>query len=172
MTIEPDTKDWTWVLQERCPECGLVAADVDPRTLGDLVRGALPRWRAVLARPDASRRPDPTTWSPAEYGCHVRDVLTVFEGRVALMLAEDDPEFENWDQDATAESSRYAEQDPAVAADELAAAGERTAAAFDAVPDDAWERTGRRSNGSRFTVRTLGQYFWHDVAHHLVDVDG
>ena len=22
MTIEPDTKDWTWVLDRPCPECG------------------------------------------------------------------------------------------------------------------------------------------------------
>ena len=22
MTIVPDTKDWTWVLQRPCPECG------------------------------------------------------------------------------------------------------------------------------------------------------
>ena len=47
-----------------------------------------------------------------------------------------------------------------------------TAAAFDEVPHDAWERTGRRSNGSFFTVRTLGQYFLHDVVHHLHDVRG
>lgn len=31
-------------------------------------------------------------------------------------------------------------------------------------------RPGRRSNGSVFTVRTLGQYFLHDVVHHLHDV--
>jgi hypothetical protein len=22
MPITPDTKDWTWVVEERCPECG------------------------------------------------------------------------------------------------------------------------------------------------------
>ena len=22
MPVVPDTKDWTWVLQRRCPECG------------------------------------------------------------------------------------------------------------------------------------------------------
>src|SRR5665647_1019250 len=25
--IEPDTKDWTWVLQRPCPECGMAAGD-------------------------------------------------------------------------------------------------------------------------------------------------
>ncbi|MHB8274233.1 MAG: hypothetical protein ACYDC9_05635 [Dermatophilaceae bacterium] len=33
-------------------------------------------------------------------------------------------------------------------------------------------RTGRRSNGSVFTIETLGQYILHDVAHHLHDVRG
>ena len=39
-----------------------------------------------------------------------------------------------------------------------------------AVRDDQWGRTGLRSDGSEFTVLTLGQYFLHDLAHHLVDV--
>ena len=26
--VVPDTKDWTWVLGEQCPECGFIAADV------------------------------------------------------------------------------------------------------------------------------------------------
>jgi hypothetical protein len=33
-------------------------------------------------------------------------------------------------------------------------------------------RTGRRSNGSVFTVASLSQYFLHDVVHHLWDVTG
>jgi hypothetical protein len=44
--------------------------------------------------------------------------------------------------------------------------------AFDTVEGDQWERTGRRSNGSVFTVRTLAVYFLHDVEHHLADIGG
>ena len=33
-------------------------------------------------------------------------------------------------------------------------------------------RTGRRSDGARFTVTTLGQYLVHDPVHHLNDVAG
>ena len=171
-SIVPDTKDWTWVLREPCAECGLASADVEPTAVAGLVRESLPRWRAVLARPDAVVRPDPATWSPLEYGCHVRDVLVLFDERLALMLTDDDARFGNWDQDATAVAERYGTQVPAVVADELEAAGERLASAFDAVPADAWGRTGLRSDGSRFTVATFAQYFWHDVAHHLVDVRG
>lgn len=168
--IPPDTKDWTWVLDAPCPECGFAAASFDVRATGDAVRAAVPRWRAALARDDARVRPAPQVWSPLEYGAHVRDVLRVFDERLALMLAQDDPPFANWDQDATALADRYDLQDPAVVADELAAAAATIADRFDAVRDDEWERPGRRSNGSVFTVATLAAYFLHDVTHHLHDV--
>ena len=29
--IEPDTKDWTWVLDRPCPECGFEASTRDRR---------------------------------------------------------------------------------------------------------------------------------------------
>jgi hypothetical protein len=168
--ITPDTKDWTWVLREPCPECGLDAGAVDPTTVGDRIRATLPRWEEALGRDNARERPNDETWSPTEYACHVRDVFRVFAGRATLMLEEDDPEFENWDQDETAVADHYERQDPADVAPQLVEAGERVAEVFDGVPDDAWSRTGRRSNGAEFTIATLAQYFLHDVEHHLHDV--
>jgi len=170
--IEPDTKDWTWVLSETCPECGLTAAAVAPTEVAGRVLADLPRWETVLTRVEARVRPAPTTWSPSEYACHVRDVFVMFEGRLRLMLEEDDPLFANWDQDETALAEDYAAQLPSEVSTQLVAAGRAIAATFAAVPDDAWERTGRRSNGSVFTVTTLAQYFLHDVVHHLHDVRG
>ncbi len=172
MTIEPDTKDWTWVLERPCPECGLVAGDVDPGSVGATLTEHVTRWQRVLARPGTRERPRAEVWSPLEYAAHVRDVFDIFDERVRLMLTEDDPEFANWDQDAAAVDGDYAGRDPSELSDELAAAAERLVARLDAVPDDAWGRTGRRSNGSRFTIATLVQYLLHDEVHHLVDVDG
>jgi hypothetical protein len=82
VSIVPDTKDWIWVLDRACPECGFDASAVDRTTLG--IRTRVTR--------------------------------------------------------------------------------------FDAVPDGAWGRPGRRSNGSTFTVESLGRYFLHDIEHHLHDV--
>ena len=62
------------------------------------------------------------------------------------------------------------EQDPATVATELTVAGASFSAAYAQVPSDGWERTGIRSNGSEFTVLTLGQYGLHDLRHHLWDV--
>ena len=127
---QPDTKDWTWTLQRVCPECGFDAAAVEPVAIPALVRDAVSRWPDVLARRDAAQRPTPTTWSPLEYGAHVRDVCRIFTTRVQLMLDEDDPRFANWDQDETALADRYDRQDPATVSAELAEAGEALAVAY------------------------------------------
>jgi hypothetical protein len=168
--IEPDTKDWTWTLTRACPECGITAAGIAAGDIAGLISGWTDPWRDVLSRDGARDRPGPTTWSPVEYACHVRDVCRLFDQRLRSMLAEDDPTFANWDQDETAVAERYGEQDPAGVADELADAAARLAATYATVADTQWERTGARSNGSRFTVLTLGQYALHDIGHHLVDV--
>jgi hypothetical protein len=168
--VPGDDKDWTWTLERPCPECGFEAAAVAAADIGGLVRACTDPWPVVLGRPDVGERPDPATWSALEYACHVRDVCRLFDQRLRSMLERDDPEFENWDQDETARAERYREQQPAEVAEQLTAAAGRWADAYDAVGPEEWDRTGTRSNGSHFTVLTLGQYGLHDLAHHLHDV--
>jgi len=79
VSIPPEDKDWTWVLQRPCPECGFDAAAVGPAAVGARVRASLPLWQQALTRPDAAVRPHPQVWSPLEYGCHLRDVVRLFE---------------------------------------------------------------------------------------------
>jgi hypothetical protein len=166
--VPPDTTDWTFVIEQGCTQCGFSAQDVE--TTGERLRATIPRWREALLRANAGERPEPTVWSPVEYACHVRDTCRIFRDRLQLMLREDGPTFANWDQDAAAVDGDYLHQDPAEVADQLAAEAEATAAAFDAVRPDQWERASRRSNGSSFTVRTFAIYFLHDVEHHVHDV--
>ena len=170
VSIVPDGKDWTWVLRQRCSECGFDSADFPREQIGAMVRANVARWQEVLKRPDVRDRPTPGTWSPLEYACHVRDVFVRYDERLHLMLTTDDPLFPNWDQDVTAIESRYDQQQPDVIATELAAAGEVVASSFDAVSDDQWRRPGRRSDGASFTVESLGRYFAHDWIHHIWDV--
>ncbi|MBT1002099.1 DinB family protein [Paenarthrobacter sp. DKR-5] len=172
MAIIPDGKDWTWVLTRPCPECGFDAQGVTPATVASTVPTLVPRWQSVLRRPDAEERPDESTWSPLEYAAHVRDVFSLFDHRLHLMLEQEDPGFADWDQDATALAEDYAHQQPEKVSAELAAAGAEIAASFAAVRPAQWQRRGTRSNGSVFTVETFSQYFLHDVVHHLHDVDG
>lgn len=168
--IAPDDKNWTWVLERRCGDCGFDSSGFDPARIAAAVTDQIDRWASVLGRVDVSVRPRRGVWSPLEYSCHVRDVFRVFDTRVARMIAEVDPQFENWDQDRTAVEDRYDRQDPSVVAVELAEAGRSLAARYATVSGDLWERRGFRSDGSVFTLATLAQYLIHDPVHHLWDV--
>jgi hypothetical protein len=169
-SVEPDGKDWTWVLDRACPECGYDARAVRRTEVKNRFYANASAWRGPLAAPDAALRAVPGVWSTVEYACHVRDVHRVFAGRVAAMLSTDDPEFADWDQDRAAVTGGYAGQDPEQVAGELVAEAARVTELYGAVRDDQWDRPGRRSNGSVFTVDSLARYHLHDVEHHLVDV--
>lgn len=176
----PETKDWTWVLHRPCPECGLEAGSVPVGELGRRVRETAATWRGRLALTDAARRPAPSTWSPLEYGAHVRDVLLLAEVRLTALLEEEDAVFADWDADhadATAVEQRYGELDPQAVAEQVEQAAAQVSGLLDALPSTAdgpgaavWQRPGRRSNGSVFTVASLGRYVLHDVVHHEEDV--
>lgn len=169
--ITPDTKDWTWVLEKVCPECGFDASRTQPEEVPALVRDNAAGWRRALD--DGlirSGRPDDFTWSTLEYACHVRDVYDLYDERLQLMLNEDDPHFANWDQDATAVEDRYDEQDPPKVIADLMDAAELLATRLEGVTGDQWDRPGRRSDGASFTVSTIARYMAHDPIHHLWDV--
>jgi hypothetical protein len=67
---------------------------------------------------------------------------------------------------------RYHLQEPGVVAGELLEAASRAASLYEQVPPQSWGRRGLRSNGSEFSIETLGRYHLHDVVHHRWDVDG
>jgi hypothetical protein len=170
MPIVPDTKNWTWVVERPCPDCGFEVADFPDSSIAAAIRDNAAFWPAVLERPTVRDRPDDSTWSPLEYAAHVRDVMTIYRERLRLMLETDDPLFPNWDQDASAVADAYNEQDPAVVSAQLALAAEDLAAAIDAATETQWLRPGRRSDGASFTVSTLSKYMIHDLVHHRWDV--
>lgn len=163
-----DSRDWTFVLTERCSECGFDPGFDSTRT-GALVRAAVPFWFEVLRRSDATKRPQPTTWSALEYACHVRDIQRVFAGRLRDMLTVADARFADWDGEKAAIEGRYWAADPDRVAAELAESAEEIAGLWDSVADDDWNRTGARGDGKVFTVAGFARYFLHEVQHHLND---
>jgi SAM-dependent methyltransferase len=170
--MEPDAKDWTWVLRRRCDECGFDASTFDRHDLPHAFRTNARVWLALLADPGAARRTRPDRWSLLEYACHVHDVHQVFHDRVTSMLAEDTPHFANWDQDVAAVEHDYAVQLPSIVGPALVASAYAVGDLYASVPPLAWQRRGVRSDGSEFTIETLGRYHLHDVVHHLHDVRG
>lgn len=170
MSIVPDDKNWTWVLERPCPDCAFDSQHVVPRGIGVQLRDIATQWEAILVHPEVRKRPFPNVWSALEYACHVRDVFILFDLRLGRMLEEDAPTFANWDQDATALSERYDLQDPRVVRRQLTEVANQLAEHFESVSGAQWSRAGLRSDGATFTVDSFGRYLLHDPIHHLWDV--
>lgn len=169
--IVPDDKNWTWVLERACPECGFDPATHPRERIGAEIRRMAPVYAELLGRNRVGERPAPQVWSALEYGCHVRDVFELFLYRLNLMLDEDAPQFANWDQDETAVAERYDLQDPDEVRTHLAVAAAALADRFDTVTGDQWRRTGYRSDDTAFTVDSFATYFIHDPLHHIWDIE-
>ncbi len=168
----PDTKDWTWVVDRPCPECGFDPASVVPEGIPAILADVARNFSLALGRADAGVRPDPRTWSAVEYGQHVADVLAVMTGRLELILASDGrgTVFADWDQDAAAVEKQYwcsTGPETAILIEERAAAA---AEVWARPAGEQWGWPGTRSNGSQFTAARLGTYIVHDIVHHLHDV--
>ncbi len=171
MQINPDTKDWTWVLTRPCSECSFDASRHDRDCTATMIRSNARSWGAALVADGAGERRDPYLWSALEYGCHVRDVYSIYNKRVRRMLHENGPSYDNWDQDETAVLDDYAAQNPQAVAQQLIDVAGSIASTFEQVAaPETWLRTGHRSDGASFTVESISRYMLHDVIHHLVDI--
>lgn len=157
------------MIDARCPGCGLDGPQIDRDALPGLLGENAEYWANALG--GAAPASDPGRWTTLEYACHLRDVHRLFDGRLRQMLDEDDPAFGSWDQDRAAIDGRYAEADASRVAEELVAAARSVGTTYAGVRGAQWQRTGRRDDGSRFTVETLGRYHLHEAVHHLWDVD-
>jgi hypothetical protein len=162
---------------ERCPECAFDPNGVSVAELPGAISGLGRRYGAPLTRFLAGEdesillaRPLPAVWSALAYACHVRDVLSVFDARIARMLTEDAPELGWWDHEAAVEADAYEKQPPAEVAAAVAANATALSATLAAVPEEGWSRTGTRRDGELFTVLGAGRFALHEGTHHLLDI--
>lgn len=167
----PDDRNWFATVGERCDECGYDAAAPALADLPDAVRELGPTWSGGLPPSTAGLRArrDETTWSALEYAGHTRDVLSVFAGRIAVTLTEDEPELGWWDHEAAAVEDAYNDQDPHEVLAALAINADRLASVLAAVPDGAWGRIGTRRGYERFTIEAMARFCLHEGHHHLAD---
>ncbi|WP_425307591.1 DinB family protein [Ammonicoccus fulvus] len=165
-----DEKDWTWVLERRCDDCGFSATPLSE--VPHRVRASIEPIRRALSQPDAATRTEgEDVWSSVEYACHIRDVCRVFNERVHAMLTDDGTRFESWDANDAAIDGHYSTQDPDRVAEEYAEAAETIATTFGSVPEDRVQNRGIRGDGMAFTVSTLASYFVHEIVHHQHDIE-
>jgi hypothetical protein len=159
----------------RCDGCGFdhTLNDVDHARV-EIVTRACEFASALLdfEDDDARTRPDPATWSPLEYACHVRDVLLVQRERIFLARLQDQPETVPMFRDERVEFDGYDEQDPLDVASQLEHAATLFANALRRLSPADWERTvvyGFPERSVR-SLRWVATHTWHEVAHHLGDV--
>ena len=168
--LEPDTKDWTWVLERRCDECGLDARSSTgttcPTPSGTTPRSGSrcsPTRRPVSARdPTAGRR-----WStPATSTTSTRSSTTGSRRCSPRTL----PTSPTGTRTPRRSSADYASQLPVDRRADPGGLGLRRGRPLRLGAPLSWHRRGVRSDGSEFTVESLGRYHLHDVVHHLHDV--
>jgi hypothetical protein len=159
---------------DRCQECGFEYDLARAESAGAGIVAGAARFAAVLRADTAElrRRPGPATWSPLEYGCHVRDVLTVQRERVLTARRTDRPSFEPMGRDERVDHDGYAQQDPAAVARQLTDAAALLANVLARLDAPDWERRVEYGYPARLerSLRWVGVHTLHEVRHHLEDV--
>ena len=137
--IDPETKDWTWVLDRPCADCGFDPGAQSVAAVPDLLRQNAMAWDELVREGIVrSGRSDPLRWSSLEYLCHLRDAFGHLDRRLALMVSEDAPEFPYWDQDTCAVEDRYDDQEPGTVVAQLTVAAEALASLDRPLSEKSW----------------------------------
>jgi hypothetical protein len=159
---------------DRCAQCGFEYDLADAESAAAAILAGVSHLADVLRGPDPDlrTRSEPDTWSPLEYGCHVRDVLLVQRERVLAARRTDTPAFEPMGRDERVEHDGYRGQDPDAVARQLVDAATLFTNVLSRLDDADWERRvvyGYPSTRER-SLRWVAVHTVHEVRHHLLDV--
>jgi len=153
--------------RDRCDECGFVYVPEESDGAGPAI--------AVLRDPaaDVARRRATGTWSPLEYGCHLRDVILVQRERVLLARQVERPSLTPMGRDDRVEHDGYSEQLPADVARQLEDAARLFANVLSRLGPADWERTLMYNfpTTSERSLRWVAVHTLHEARHHLADIE-
>jgi hypothetical protein len=159
---------------DQCGECGFEYDLAGAESAGPAVVTGVAELAVVLRGdpPDLRRRAQADTWSPLEYGCHLRDVLLVQRERVLAARRVDRPSFEPMGRDERVEHDGYGQQDPGAVARQLSDAASLFANVLARLDPASWERTVmyRYPATVERSLRWVAVHTVHEVRHHLLDV--
>jgi hypothetical protein len=118
-------------------------------------------------------RPRPETWSPLEYGCHVRDVLLVQRERVLAARRTNRPTFDPMGRDERVEHDGYRVQQPGDVARQLRDAALMFTHVLGRLSPDEWSRTVTYNYPQRQerSLAWVAVHTEHEVLHHLRDIE-
>lgn len=164
---------------DRCAECGFEYDLSKASQAGQSIVEGVAEFAVILrARDvDVAARPQPSTWSPLEYGCHLRDVLLVQRERMLAARRTDRPSLDPMGRDERVDHDGYAEQDPDDVARQLTDAARMFANVLSRLDPihlgpDQWDRSVMYNYPTRSerSLRWVAIHTVHEVHHHLLDV--
>ena len=141
-----------------------------PREVANVLRAALLAVRMEfvgLPAPVLRWHPAPGEWCILGVVGHLIEAEERgFAGRVRTVLAEADPEFRTWDQDAVARERRDCERDPAGILAEWTRLREASAALVETLRPGDLSRAGRHPQVGRLSIADLlAEWVHHDRNH-------
>jgi len=157
---------------DRCDGCGFEYELGGAASAAARIVDGVDRLAELLGGGDVRTRRRPDTWSPLEYGCHVRDVLLVQRERVLAARRMDTPSFDPMGRDERVEHDGYAVQDPADVARQLRDAAALFANVLARLQPGDWDRRlmyNYPASAER-SLRWVAVHTEHEVQHHLLDV--
>jgi hypothetical protein len=159
---------------DRCEGCGF---EYDlreaPMASAAIVQGAEDLMAMLNDRAaDLGTRREPQTWSPLEYGCHVRDILLVQRERVLAARSMDRPSFNPMGRDDRVQFDGYAEQNVADVARQLGDAAHLFANVLSRLSSQDWDRSVMYNypEPRERSLRWVAVHTVHDLYHHILDV--
>jgi len=160
---------------DRCEECGFQYDLAQAPRAGPAIVEGVVEVAGILgsaAAADLRTRRQPETWSPLEYGCHLRDVLLVQRERVLTARRTDQPSFDRMGRDERVEHDGYAEQDPRDVARQLADAADLVANVLSRLGPEEWKRSVMYNYPMGFerSLPWMVVHTVHEVLHHPLDV--
>ena len=162
-----------------CEECGFVYDEGEHSEAAAAIVDGVAAIAATIRALDldaAIRRPEPGTWSPVEYACHVRDVLLVQRERVLeARRSRATPHPTPMGRDERVDHAGYAQQGQEDSARQLEDAAALFALALDRLDDDpsAWDKTLVYNYPEPWerSLRWVAVHTVHEVRHHRQDVE-
>lgn len=115
--------------------------------------------------------PIPGKWSTRQVICHIADFEPVYADRMKRVVAEEQPPLRGGDPDVFAARLHYDVRDIEEELQLIEAVRKHTARILQALPEDAFERTGIHSADGPLTLRTLLERITKHVPHHVRTIE-
>jgi hypothetical protein len=129
-----------------------------PRQIARLVKG--------VSKKKLLQRPAPGAWSVTEILAHLADSELVYGYRIRIILEAAGPPIQATNQEAWAQFSDYAKQDPVLSLEAFRITRERLVRLLKGLPGESWDFYGIHSERGKETVTRVAEMLaGHDVNH-------